>query len=80
MYEVESIVTIGNLMYLHICFLDSTEQAGSINWMEVKEAFLEWNIQVKQHFQILCQLFHLHIAEDKAICHILRTFGIKMLV
>ena len=47
MYEVESIITIGNLMYLHICFLDSTEQAGSINWMEVKEAFLEWNIQVK---------------------------------
>lgn len=45
-YEVESIIT-GNLMYLHICFLDSREQAGCISWMEVKEAFLEWDIQVK---------------------------------
>lgn len=24
--------------------------------------------------------FHLHITEDKAICHISRTFGIKILV
>lgn len=40
-YEVESTVTIGDMMHLHVCFLDSRGLAGSISWIEVKEAFLD---------------------------------------